>query len=129
MFLMAALLISMAAYAKSENEQTLTFKVNPALSCGNCEQKIKSNLRFEKGVSAIEAKAPGNIVKVTYDTKKTDAEKLTKAFSKLGYNAEICNDSEEICAPTGCPSGGCPEGGHKHKEKAECNGTCCGEGK
>lgn len=40
--------------AKAAPEKAVAvFKLTPRMTCSNCENKIKSNLRFEKGVSEI----------------------------------------------------------------------------
>lgn len=54
-----------------------------------CEKKIKSNLRYEKGVSAIDVSLKANTITITYDPQKTDEEKLIKAFKKIGFNAMV----------------------------------------
>lgn len=63
------------------------FTVTPPMHCTNCENKIKSNLRFEKGVKKVDASAEAQEVVITYDPTKTDEEKLIKAFLKIGYEA------------------------------------------
>lgn len=137
--LLAAMMIAISMNAKTEEGTTVTFEINPPMSCSNCESKIKSNLRFEKGVSAIEANAPGNHVTITYDSKKTDDEKLVKAFSKLGYQAVPCYEApainlEEISDGNCCEKKGCSSEKAVNKEaqcekKQACPGTatgCCG---
>ena len=44
-----ALTCAVGAFAKEQTRQVETFTVSPAMHCENCEKKIKSNLRFEKG--------------------------------------------------------------------------------
>ncbi|MDE6052102.1 MAG: heavy-metal-associated domain-containing protein, partial [Paramuribaculum sp.] len=58
MTLLAAVAIiaicGISASAKSPKAtETAVFTVNPHMTCQNCENKIKSNLRFEKGVNSI----------------------------------------------------------------------------
>lgn len=104
--LMLAMMITLGAYAKSDKDTTVSFKIKPAMSCSNCESKIKSNLRFEKGVSAIEANAPGDIVTITFNSEKTNVENLSKAFSKLGYEATPSEPAETGCAAKPCEKSG-----------------------
>ena len=73
--------------AEQPAKATVVFTVNPEMHCQNCENKIKTNLRFEKGVSDITTDIKGKTVKIVYDTRKTDPEKLAAAFSKIGYQA------------------------------------------
>lgn len=77
-----------AAPAKNSKESATTvFTVSPQMSCQNCENKIKSNLRFEKGVSNIVTDLKAQTVTVTYNPAKTDTDKIVKAFRKIGYTA------------------------------------------
>ena len=85
---------SLCASAASPVEAVFT--VLPKMHCENCENKIKSNLRFEKGVKGVETSIADQEVTVKYDPDKTTEEKLAEAFSKIGYKATLChNDAEE----------------------------------
>lgn len=66
---------------------TAVFSVTPGMSCQNCENKIKSNLRFEKGVKDITTSLSDQAVTITYDPAKTSETKLIEAFKKIGYTA------------------------------------------
>lgn len=96
-----------SAYA-ADNDTTVCFTVNPPMSCVNCENKIKSNLRFEKGVKNIEASAADALVTVKFDKRKTSIDKLIPAFKKIGYEAKTA---------TACDK----------KQPAQCGGSCCGK--
>lgn len=63
------------------------FTLSPRMTCANCEKKIKSNLRFEKGIKSIDTSIPDQKVTVTYDPSKTSGSKLVEAFRKIGYKA------------------------------------------
>ena len=58
------------------------------MHCESCENKIKGNLRFEKGVKNIETNIEKQQVVVTYDADKTSVEKLQRGFEKIGYDAK-----------------------------------------
>lgn len=88
LLLIAALAATSAIIAKESNDTTVNFKISPAMSCMNCENKIKSNLRYEKGVTAIEAKAPGDTVTIRFNKTKTNVSNIEKAFGKIGYKAQ-----------------------------------------
>lgn len=115
--LCCAFLICGAAYAENK---TVTFTVDPPLVCNNCENKVKENIRFEKGVKAVKPSAKKGIVEVTYDDKKTDVGALKEGFKKIGYNASeleptVCPEAPAPCcsespAPACCtesPAQGC----------------------
>ena len=116
-------MIGVAASAKSPKQvETAVFTVVPQMTCQNCENKIKSNLRFEKGVSAIETSLADQTVTIKYDPAKTDKAKLTAAFKKIGYEAtEGAAAKCDKAAAAGCG-----------EKKAGCcgkksEGSCCGK--
>lgn len=73
----------------------------PQMHCAACENKIKSNLRFEKGIKSIETSVPDQTVTVQYNADKTTPEKLQKGFEKFGYKARILKDGEKVEKNTG----------------------------
>lgn len=104
------ILLAVTAYAKDIQELVVT--TNPPMSCQNCENKIKKNLRFEKGVKNIETNLSEQRVTIEYDADKTDANHIEEAFKKIGYQVEVipCEGQENPEAVT------CPKTG----------GACCG---
>ena len=51
----------------------------------NCENKIKSNIRFVKGTKKIETSVDDQRVTIIYDGKKAKYEDYVAAFRKIGY--------------------------------------------
>ncbi len=88
-----ALGISLASYAG--DVKTVVFKTKPEMHCANCENKIKSNLRFEKGVKEIKTDLKTKEVTVKYDSDKTNVEKLIAGFGKINYEATAQNNPEK----------------------------------
>ncbi len=83
------MLLAMAAIAVSAKDiKTVVFTTTPQMHCESCENKIKGNLRFEKGVKEIKTDVEEQKVYVTYDADKTTEEKLRQSFEKFGYKAE-----------------------------------------
>ena len=87
LILLTALLLTMTV-GLAKDIKTLVVTTNPPMHCENCENKIKGNLRFEKGVKKIETSIPDQTVTIEYDADKTNAEKLVEAFKKFGYEAQ-----------------------------------------
>lgn len=102
--MMLMLIISVMAMAK--NIKTVVFTTMPQMHCENCENKIKSNLRFEKGVKDIKTNVDAQTVIVTYDAEKTNAEKIRKGFEKFGYTARQLKEGEKVMKHKGevCPN-------------------------
>ena len=51
--------------------KTVVFTTTPQMHCAACENKIKNNLRFEKGIKSIETSVPNQTVTVKYNADKT----------------------------------------------------------
>lgn len=64
----------------------------PQMHCESCENKIKNNLRFEKGIEMVETSIEKQTVTITYNAKKNNAETIAKSFAKFGYTAKIVSD-------------------------------------
>lgn len=116
--LIATMSCAISSSAKApEKSETVILSVNPPMSCQNCENKIKSNLRFEKGVTNIATSLENQSVTVTFNPEKTDKSKIVAAFKKIGYTAT----EKTVNTATKCVNGCCqPAKGEK---------TCCGNEK
>lgn len=89
--MMLTVLVGMAKDIK-----TLVVTTLPQMHCASCENKIKGNLRFEKGVKQIECDIPKQLVTITYDAEKTQPAAIIKSFEKFGYKAtEVKQDNKK----------------------------------
>lgn len=102
LFLLVLLFASMAVSAKDIRKVTVT--TTPQMHCEACENKIKNNLRFEKGVKMIDTDIEKQAVVITYDADKTTVERLIKGFEKFGYKAR---EVKEGHAAQGAADGVC----------------------
>ena len=74
--------------AKPQNIKTVVFTTNPEMHCEGCENKIKGNLRFEKGVKNIITDLKTKTVTIEYDADKTNVQNLINGFKKIKYEAK-----------------------------------------
>ena len=72
--------------------RVLTMTPTPQMHCESCENKIKKNMRFEKGVVKIETNIKEQTVTITYDAKKTNVASLQAAMKKTGYDTRVVSD-------------------------------------
>lgn len=86
-------LLTVGAYAKEI--RTVVVTTDPEIECINCENKIKNELKFTKGVKRIEIDRPAQQVTITYDADKTSVEKLAASFAKIGYKVSIVKESSD----------------------------------
>ena len=94
LLLFAMMVVAITAMAK--DIQTVVVTTTPQMHCENCENRIKNNLRFEKGVKKIETNIEKQTVTITYDADKTTVEQLLKGFEKFKYSARVLKDGETV---------------------------------
>ena len=92
--LLAMTLVTIIAMAK--DIQTVVVTTTPQMHCENCENRIKNNLRFEKGIKKIETDVEKQTVTITYDADKTTVENILKGFEKFKYSARVLKDGETV---------------------------------
>ena len=112
----------LSIYAKDLKEYVVT--TQPPMSCQNCENKIKGNLRFEKGVKKIETDLEHQRVTVTYDADKTNEANLEQAFGKINYKVTKIEANDTTANAVNKHS--C-KGESKCSDKSEgnCTSDCC----
>lgn len=81
--------VFLAVLANAQTKKEVVFTTEPEIHCESCVNKIKNNIRFEKGVKAINPDLKTKLVTIQYDSEKTDVEKLQKAFQKIGYKVTV----------------------------------------
>jgi len=86
LLLTIALLFSGNSMAQQKKNQTI--EIQSSVVCGMCEKRVIENMAFEKGVKKIKVDLETKIVTITFNTEKTDKEKLKKALTKIGYDAD-----------------------------------------
>ncbi|MBR4137476.1 MAG: heavy-metal-associated domain-containing protein [Bacteroidales bacterium] len=79
----------LAVLTQAQSIKEVVFTTEPDIHCESCVNKIKNNLRFEKGVKAINPDLQTKLVTIQYDSEKTNPENLIKAFAKIKYKAIV----------------------------------------
>ena len=131
----AMLVFAINMFAK--DIKTVVFTTLPQMHCENCENKIKGNLRFEKGIKQITTSVPDQKVTIEYDADKTTPENIAKGFAKIGYEATVVTGEAKKKGCSGCSKKAdatkgscCKKNGEKKEgncsEKAEVKKEGCG---
>ena len=115
MMMLTMLLVACVTFAK--DIKTVVLTTMPQMHCESCENKIKGNLRFEKGIKSVETNIDEQAVTVQYDADKTNEEKIMKAFGKFGYQASKKEAAKQDCKQ-------CDKKDVKHCEKEGQCGKC-----
>ena len=80
------------AWAQKETVEILTSAPCVGICC---KDRIEEEMQFTRGVTAVDFDIESSILTVTFKTKKTDANKLRKAISSIGYNADNVKASKK----------------------------------
>ncbi len=75
--------------------RTLRVTTTPAMHCESCENTIKSNVRFVKGVKNIVTDIPSQCVTITYDADKASFETIQAGFKKIDYDVKEIKEERE----------------------------------
>lgn len=89
----AAICFTATCFAK--DIKTVVLNTTPQMHCANCENRIKSNIRFEKGIKEIETNLVDKTVTIKYDADKTTVDKIIAGFAKINYVASVAGDEEK----------------------------------
>lgn len=87
-------LMSILLGVGGNNLRILVLTPTPEMHCASCENKIKDNMRFEKGVKKIETSIEKQEVTITYNPQKTNVEKIRTGMKKIGYDTKVVSDNE-----------------------------------
>ena len=95
LLMMVLPIITMTTAAqKTQTADTLQVTTTPHMHCANCEKKIKSNIRFVKGVKKIETSVPQQTITIIYDPRKSTYQDIAKAFERIGYSIAIVGEEK-----------------------------------
>lgn len=93
--ILTAVMAAASLMVSAKDIKTLVVTTTPVMHCENCENKIKNNLRFEKGMKDIKTDIPTQRVTITYDADKNTPANIIKAFGKFGYEAKEVTPCKE----------------------------------
>ncbi len=85
LLIIAMLMAVTPAFAQKKNAE---IEIMTSAQCGMCKDRIEKVLAYEKGVVSAVLDNETKKVKVVYNPKKTDPDKLRLAISKVGHDAD-----------------------------------------
>jgi mercuric ion binding protein len=88
LILVSMLMIPLFTQAQDKKSKTEKVEIQTTAICDMCKERIEKNMAFEKGVTAVSLDSETKILTVEFKKGKTDKEKLKKAVSKIGYDAD-----------------------------------------
>lgn len=89
-FLKFVLLIFIFTIGKinAQGTEIVEIKIKTSAVCNECKNNIERALAFTKGVKKSSLDVSSSIVTVNYNPLKTSSEKIRKAISDAGYDAD-----------------------------------------
>jgi len=88
LLVMVSLMISGPVFSQEKKRNYLEVQIKTSAVCGMCKERIEGNIAYEKGVKKVDLDDETKIVTIGYNPRRTDPDKLRKAISKLGYDAD-----------------------------------------
>ncbi|OJJ23139.1 MerP protein [marine bacterium AO1-C] len=73
---------------KKKNKKVATIEIKTSSQCEMCKERIEKAMAYEKGIKSAVLNVESKILTVTYKTRKTNPDKIRKAVSKVGYDAD-----------------------------------------
>ena len=74
-----------AATAKAPNEEIV---IKTTAQCMDCKENIEKEFTYTKGIKSFEIDFETGDLTVVYNSDKTDPDKIRRAISRAGYDAD-----------------------------------------
>ncbi len=87
-FISLFILVLPSFFLLGQNLNVKEIKIQTSAQCGMCKDAIEKTLTFERGVRKSVLHMKTKIVTVEYDQRRTNPDKIRKAISKIGYDAD-----------------------------------------
>lgn len=82
-----ALIVSSVAFSQKANK-TETISIKTSSQCDMCKLTLEKAMAYEKGVKKSNLDVPTSVLTVEYNPTKTTPEKIKKAVTETGYDAD-----------------------------------------
>jgi copper chaperone CopZ len=87
--------LSATAQEQVKPKKVEEIKIQTSAICGMCKERIEHDLSFEKGITSVNLDDETKVVTVGYKPKKTNPDKIRKAISEIGYDADDIQADQE----------------------------------
>ena len=76
--------------------QTIEVEIKSSIQCEMCSENITDALSLLKGVKSIKINLEDQLIKVKYNSKKMNVEKIEESITKIGYDANNRKANQEV---------------------------------
>lgn len=87
LLLLLFLLPALAGQAQ-DKKKLESVAIRTSAVCGMCKKTIMEDLMYAKGVKHVEVDLDAGIIHVDFDPRKTDADGVRVAVTRIGYQAD-----------------------------------------
>lgn len=92
--LFASVLLLTTLVAVAKDIKTVVLTPTPQMHCEGCENKVKNNLKFLKGIKSITTSVADQTITVEYDADKTSVSKIQESLKKAKYTTTVTGKKE-----------------------------------
>jgi copper chaperone CopZ len=82
------MLFPAGVFGQAEGKELKTLRIQTSAQCDMCKETIEKAMAFEKGVKSSDLDMESKVVTVKYVEGRTSPEKIRKAISAVGYDAD-----------------------------------------
>jgi len=90
--ILAAIFLALSVYGQKKD----TVMITTSAQCGMCKERIEKAMAYERGVVKSELDLSDKVLTVVYKTRKTGPDKIRKAVSQVGYDADDVKANERV---------------------------------
>ncbi len=72
----------------AKKDVVITIQIKTSAVCDMCKETLEKAMAYEKGVKDSNLDVDSKMLTVKFDTRKTSAEKIKKAITMCGYDAD-----------------------------------------
>ena len=88
-FLLTCMIFSSNVFSQEvATAKIAEIKVKTSAQCGQCKDRLERAMAFEKGIISSDLNVKSKIFTIKYKPSKTTPEKIRKAISETGYDAD-----------------------------------------
>lgn len=84
---LVVLIICLANLVSAQNN-LVELKINTSAVCEMCKETLEKAMAYEKGVKTANLDVKSAVLTIQYNPQKTSPEKIRKAISETGYDAD-----------------------------------------
>ncbi|HET6245615.1 MAG: heavy-metal-associated domain-containing protein [Bacteroidetes bacterium] len=86
--ILAALIVFSFTTNAQDKKKTEEITIKTSVVCNMCKYNVEKAMAYEKGVKKSNVKVQEQTVTILFDPKKTSPEKIKKAITMAGYDAD-----------------------------------------